>query len=201
MDHYRLTYLLRVVLPVLAGAALVMMFFSAREIPANANDAYLEKRLSNIDNQREVVKPQYQGLNGKNERIEVRAQSTFLQRRNDQEIEAVAPDIFIDHHDKTITTGGADRGMFEQNFDLMVLRGTAWLEKTDGYSLRSNEIFYDLAQNTVFTKSAFEGTFPQGEISANQMQMVLPEGTTGFTANFQGDVKMVFEPQTKDARK
>ena len=190
---------LRIVLPLLAVALIVVLMTTTRE--RGAEDVFLDE-FANLDARPEELRmanPTFAGVDNSGRPFEVTAEAA-LQAPNAQEVvELVRPRAITKGVDAD-TRVTAARGVFQSEKNELELSDGVTLEHAIGgeiYTLRTPAAKVALEEETVQSTSGVEGDSAAGTLKADRMQAYNSEGRVVF----EGNVSMrIYPSKAKQAK-
>lgn len=110
--------------------------------------------------------------------------------------------MLVDNIDANITTPGgvlihirAGNAEIDSTAALARLSGLARLETSSGYFMETIGLTADFAQNRITTDGALEVQAPFGTLTAGQLTIETPVGSTEQVMLFQDGVRLLYTPQ------
>ncbi len=181
---------LKITLPLAALALMSTIFLFARAPTQDSTIPYAE--IEEIAREPRVTGPQVSGVAEDGSIIEVNARTA---RPNGDVLTAQSMTAAINSVDGTLINIDAGEGEIDNEAQTAHLSGLARVVTSNGYEMETAGITTDLLSGRIMSDGAIEVQAPYGSLTAGQLIIETPEGTSGQVMLFQNGVRLIYTPQ------
>lgn len=188
--HSRLVRLLKIVLPSVAVAGIVVFWASAHFIPSDLAGLIQNSGIDLKSNSVVMNTPHISGFEGTKRAYEVKA-ARAIQSLDDPKVltfEQIKAHIGLD--DSSTATVDAGTGIYNGNNNTLELKNGISVSTTNGYAGTIQQAAIDLAKGSLRTSHPVEIRAKEGTLHANSMEVI----DRGKYVAFRGGVSVTFTP-------
>ncbi|MBU2992246.1 hypothetical protein Q4555_09955 [Octadecabacter sp. 1_MG-2023] len=182
--------ILKITLPLAALALMSTVFLFARAPTQDSAIPYAE--IEQLAQEPRLSGAQLSGVADDGSVIELTARTT---RPNGSTIAADNIQASIETVDGTHIDIRAGGGEIDNDARIARLTGLAHLETSNGYEMEALGFVAELSTGRIASDGNIEGLAPFGSLSAGQLVIETPEGSTGQVMLFQNGVRLIYTPQ------
>jgi lipopolysaccharide export system protein LptC len=188
--HSRVVRALRIVLPALAVAGILLFWASARFIPGDLAGLISSAGIDVTSNSVVMNTPHISGFEGTRRAYDVTA-AHAIQSLNDPKVltfEEIKAHIGLDN--AGTATVDATTGIYNGNNNTLELKNGISIQTTTGYSAKAEQAAVDLAKGSLQSSHPVEIHGKEGSLRANSMVVT----DRGKHVTFSGGVSVTFMP-------
>ncbi len=141
----------------------------------------------------ELIKPKFRSEDGKNQPYTIEADSAFQTKQNEDFVKLENPTADLTLNDGTWLNLEAKEGFFNQERQILDLKGEVGLSNTDGYKMNTSQIFLNMENRSADTNEPVTLDGPDTIIDASGFSA--DSETSTFT--FKGPARMIIR-ETKN---
>jgi len=191
--HSRLVRMLRIVLPAIAVAGILLFWASAHFIPSDLAGLISSAGIDLKSNSVVMNTPHISGFEGTKRAYEVKA-ARAIQSLDDPKVltfEQISAHIGLDNAGTAIVDAGT--GIYNGNNNTLQLKNGISVKTTSGYAATIQEAAVDLAKGTFRSSEPVEIHAKEGTVRANSIDVT----DRGKSVVFRGGVSVTFMPPDK----
>ncbi len=171
---------LRLILP-LAALAIVVVVMAWPKMDDSINAIPREDIIPQKTGRNELINPRFESANASNQQYVITASRAVQSMKDSQLVllEKPVADIALKIDEKL--SAQADRGVYKQESEILVLDGGIHLKHDSGYTMESERLNISLKDNKAWTDRAVTITGPAGTLQSAGMTTNNQTGETIFT--------------------
>jgi lipopolysaccharide export system protein LptC len=188
--HSRLVRTLRIVLPSLAAAGILLFWASAHFIPSDLAGLVSKAGIDFESNSVVMDAPHISGFEGTRQAYEVKAARAIQSLDDPKVLTFEEINAHIGMEDAGIATVDAGTGVYDGNNNTLELKNGVSVHTTTGYTATIQQAAIDLAKGSLRSAMPVEIHAKEGTLRANSIEVT----ERGKFAAFRGGVSVTFMP-------
>lgn len=196
-DPYsRFIFWVRILLPLLALAALSTLFLLSRNKGATSQIPFAEREITERIKGQQVTQPIYTGATADGDQITFTADDVTTGDGNISVARTLSTRVdFVSGSHLTLT---ADEGFIDLPKDIADMQGHVTVVSSTGYVMRSATLSARLSRLEINVPTQVTATGPAGSLVAGAMNISSDERNNNTHLLFTGGVKLIYEPKDRN---